>query len=467
MEILALFITISQVFKIVLSLIGIMLLIQVVTSIRKKDFSKLKKVLFKLLILLLLTLILLAPSLLGIFESKDITMPDDQDLHLTTLTIPETDNSYFDLKKLENNNKLDDSTGKTQVIIPEEINISDFLESYQWDKTQIENLLKKNADALIIYNEAVKKPLYQYYPTADPSKIKLNSSIGSVSSYKNIARISCIKSLYLMQQNRNQEAFEEALKTIILGDKIEKSENANLLIYLIGISIKKAGLETMQVLIKNSSASNDLLNNYQNKIITYAPSNNTDQFKSEYLIQKDANSYIKLGLSEGKTISKNKFYFKPNETIKLSADLMRQQIDRFKKACSINSPLVVDEPKLSLNLYYTENAVGKLLTAMGAKTISSIRNKKCDTELLLNSTELLFSIKKYQNKENSLPTNLESLIPNYTDILPIDPYSGNPFLYNLKKAMFYSIGSDYTDNGGKDNLQDSWSSMDDPSFLIN
>ena len=49
------------------------------------------------------------------------------------------------------------------------------------------------------------------------------------------------------------------------------------------------------------------------------------------------------------------------------------------------------------------------------------------------------------------PRTLAELAPKYTPSVPIDPYTGQPFVYRLKgdTAILYALGGDRDDDGGK------------------
>jgi len=61
------------------------------------------------------------------------------------------------------------------------------------------------------------------------------------------------------------------------------------------------------------------------------------------------------------------------------------------------------------------------------------------------------AIMRYWYANGKLPDGLEQLIQtNYIDLLPIDPYSDEPFIYKKRQKGFllYSVGPDFNDDGG-------------------
>lgn len=416
-------------------------------------------------IILLVVLFFSFPYVLSQFWGKDGPPPDDKDLLLSTVNVPKEENGFFDLSKLSKITYADGEIKQAQVNIdvPSGINEMEYKKSYDWEISAVNDLLNKNNEALRIYSEASLKPLFQYDLTADPVNIGVDNPVLDLNTWRQIARISSIKAIYLMRLGNDEAAFNEAMKSIIIGYNIEKSKNLPLIVYLVGISMKQAGLETLQVLI-SYSASSSVLTNYQNKILGYNSVDNTDPYRYEYMVQKAANALIKHGLTGGiEKLANNNFYFKPNKTIELSGEIFRQLIDRFGKTCADNSSIAIKKQEVSWKIYFIENAAGKLLATLAIPALDVVRDKKCNIDAAINLDNILFAIKKYRLENGSYPANLNDLIPKYANELPPDPYSGNSFIFNAEKKIIYSIGNDRKDDGGGD-LQTSFNLMKDPTF---
>jgi len=112
------------------------------TNIKKESQVERKKsgkimTMFVVAILLLFIFILLIPKALSLFWGEDISMPNNSDLRLSVINIPEDENSYYDLIKI-----------KDVIYIPEDIKLyKEFLESGTWDNEIVVDLLKKNEQA--------------------------------------------------------------------------------------------------------------------------------------------------------------------------------------------------------------------------------------------------------------------------------------------------------------------------------
>ncbi len=337
----------------------------------------------------LLILISLVPYYLHTFKGEDSLPPNDDDLMLSKIEVPEEENSYFDLIKLSavlNNEDVVDPL--VEINISNEIDIMNHLDSYNWDQTLVEDLLEKYKEVLDVYSDAASKPFFQYDLTANPDDISYNMPMVGMNSWREASRLNSIKAIYLMKEGYYEEAFDEAMKSVEIGYKIKESKNIPTIVYLIGLAIKNTGIETIQVLANNNSVPQEILEKYQNKLQNYYSKNNYDFFKIEYILAKE----LLKDITESdffeeldKIFVDNNYYFKPNQTLGLFADFYREQTKRFNTSCEEELTEIKSWNMPKYRMYFTENSVGKLLSSFNSYT-SHIHNRKCIVENLLNET---------------------------------------------------------------------------------
>ena len=85
--------------------------------------------------------------------------------------------------------------------------------------------------------------------------------------------------------------------------------------------------------------------------------------------------------------------------------------------------------------------------------MSRFLETEANKEARVRATLTVIAIERWRrNHENRLPDSLADLTPNFLPSVPIDPFDERPLRY--KKAangyVVYSIGPDFTDNGGKE-----------------
>jgi len=71
--------------------------------------------------------------------------------------------------------------------------------------------------------------------------------------------------------------------------------------------------------------------------------------------------------------------------------------------------------------------------------------------LSLRGLEVLYAVRLFQHDHGRVPHNLAELTPQYTQTVPIDPYSGQPLVYRsgVSSYQLYSVGPDRQDDGGR------------------
>ena len=358
----------------------------------KKQKSIFKRVLkavgifFAVVFVILIIFIFVVPRLLSVFWGEDIAPVNDSDMQLEVINIPEAENGFYDLVKIKDVINTEN--------IPEGVNmINDYLNSDEWDSNETAILINDNKLSFKYFDAAAQKGKFQSPAMDDPDKISMESPITAMSQWREMARLSGVKTIWLAKQGKSDDALREAFKPIIIGDAMERSQGS-LITYLTGIAMKDAGFDILQKVISISKPNSTILEKYQDELKKYNMSNNTAQFKIEYLTTKNVMSVIasgKINFSEEKQLPINHFYFKPNLTVSYSYDFYRDIISEFQKPCSdIKTIQPKEMPKYDsilgkIKLYFTENAIGKMLYSVAAVSLNNIKTKKCDNQAKLES----------------------------------------------------------------------------------
>jgi len=117
-------------------------------------------------------------------------------------------------------------------------------------------------------------------------------------------------------------------------------------------------------------------------------------------------------------------------------------------------------------MIFTQNSIGRVLSQslLTAIDISKQQEKKCNTDMLVSVTQILYAMKAYKIDTGRLLVNLTDLVPKYVKSLPEDPYDGKPMKYNPGKNILYSVGVDGADQGGSEGAD--WTKMPNPTFTI-
>lgn len=239
---------------------------------KKRRFRKLIKIIL-IVIGSLIGLILLINFLPYVFSliTKDIAKPNVDDLKLETINIPQGDNAYYDLLEFGNFPASEPTVtiyehGKLETL-------TNHINGKEWDEKFVEEIVSKNGKAFAVFDRAATKPKYQDPGTDSPEKIGPNTVLASLNSLRPIAHVDAIRALYLFKQGKEKEGFDEAIKIIDLGQKIQDSQ-ITLIQYLVGVAIKSVGLNVLTTMVEKTTLPSDKLISYIKEI---------DRFKKKYI----------------------------------------------------------------------------------------------------------------------------------------------------------------------------------------
>ncbi len=408
---------------------------------------------------------------------RDTAPINDSDLQLEKITVEKEDNAYYDLAKIENN--LKGSSEDFELIV-------NHLDGKTWDKSFVDEIITDNKQALEYFDAAYQKPRFQDPVYADPKTVTVEDIISvQPQSLIKAAQANSLKALNLAEEGKDQESLDQAIKVAEIGQKIQDS-NGTLIHYLVGSNMKKIGLQTAHILLSSSKLQSNTLSSYATSISRSQQKNKSSfetALKMEYQFYSAAIDRVSTGGGSNVENSipnidgfdlnflksnraRSNYYFQPNKTKAVFADYIRAAIKDSKEPCGLVQAKEVAKlvPTQKVLLLFSENAVGKILHDIMAVGLGKVINKRCDDDLLVSATQLLFALKAYKADTGSLPSLLSELTPKYISQIPKDPFEGKNLRYSKEKKIIYSVGADNIDSGGSEG--EDWCKMKDPTFKI-
>ncbi|HEX7619163.1 MAG TPA: hypothetical protein VF480_10655, partial [Verrucomicrobiae bacterium] len=82
---------------------------------------------------------------------------------------------------------------------------------------------------------------------------------------------------------------------------------------------------------------------------------------------------------------------------------------------------------------------------------------ECDAQL--QATRTILALRAYQLTHGNLPANLNALVPEFLDAVPVDDFDGQPLRYSVDRKIIYSVGKNLKDDGGDDRTSQTQSSQ--------
>lgn len=424
------------------------------------------------IVILVIVIIISIPSFLNL-SAKDIPPINDADLLLKKVIVPDSENAYFDLIKLDK--IIYEPEGSSNIIL-------DMVSGKVWDEKIAEEIVSRNIQAFVIFAEAARKPKFQDPASSDPANMTPNTVLPSMNTWRKMARLSAIRAMHLFRQGKDKEAMDEALNSVKIGQKIQESQ-VFLIEYLVAMAMKSVGLETLHKVVASSKLSSIEFINYAKELNAFYKNENglINSFKGEYHIGSWTMDALVSGNkevlkeiigeeeSENSEIAKkvkNNYYFQPNKTKLLFAEYARANIRSVNQLCGEIKATEIPRlaPTNPAKLYTEENAIGKILHDVAAASLTSVSTKKCQEDLLVATTQTIIATKAFKKDTGKYPALLNELAPRYLASIPVDPFDGKPLKYSAAKKIVYSVGQDMKDSGGS--IGDDWRQMSDPTFKL-
>lgn len=416
---------------------------------------------------------------IGGLITKDIPPIDDRDLLLEKVMLLDSDNAYFDLIRGGKELSLTDEEEKFLIAA---------VQGKTWDDKTAITILEKNTKALAVFSAAARKGKFQNPQLADPFSIEfLDITIPHTNAWRKFARLSAINARFLAQKGMTGEALEEAVTVIRVASSISRSQ-LTLAEYIVALGMKEIAITTALVVARGTYSDQARMKSMIAEL-SMSYDNETglaNALKGEYMGTVQITDRLAEGDSESaravfnflgdvsdprkvEELSKKTrslFYFRPNKTNKIHADMTRSLLLNNTKHCGV---LQFSEPDPSwrspIALFFSDNAIGKILATVGATAVyENLFEKKCQDDLLVGALQTMLALKMYKNDVGTLPPSLTELVPAYLDSVPLDPFDGKPLRYSPSKKILYSIGADLADEGGSEG--DDWKKMADPTFSV-
>jgi len=95
--------------------------------------------------------------------------------------------------------------------------------------------------------------------------------------------------------------------------------------------------------------------------------------------------------------------------------------------------------------YLQPNSAGMAIMGLSVHFPDDFLDSALNHHASLGATHLLIGLRLYEMENGHLPDQLQELVPDFIEELPVDPFSGNPFRYDKERKLVLSIGIDRQD----------------------
>ena len=322
--------------------------------------------------------------------AKDDAKINDLDLMVYSSNLPAAQNAYFDEDTLQGVTDKSDVSPNGDIL--RQLSGAD-----PWDQAFVDDIVNKNGLFITNFADAVKRPGFQVPEYSDPRSFGSAASEIKYDQLGRLTEIMALEGLSSAKKGDVPDGAAEALAVALYGQKMADSQiDANG--YLVGLSIKKTGLETLMKILAFAKPSSDLAGQLDGSLAAFdnTSSSLAISFKISYWIDRNKltdiindparyNPYPALNIAPEKF---NDLYFlEPNKTINLMGDDVRAAVALAVGPCrEFSDPVMSDADLAALQKMDTENGFGKLYASKLQTGWAAPLNARCADTILVAST---------------------------------------------------------------------------------
>lgn len=403
---------------------------------------------------------------LYVVVTHDDPPPDDSDLRVERVDVPDEENGYVDLcaagdalwQPEGSPERADDDTPWEE--LDERQRYWRITNGEDWDQDLAAKVLARNRETLGLVATALAKPHFQL-PTTPDNYVKPN-----VLHMLAISQLLELRVRAAAHAGTCDEAFEAAWQLTRLGRRVQQGKG-DLIDWFLGTTIVMLGADQTREMLPGTELPVNELKAY---VARLAPTSGTDEgladaFRSEYAFAVRQFSALKnrettVGGMGGNgqagpdtwTLVKEwpaiEFTFKLNRTKRRAAGVYRALV-----ACTTVPYADMKRPELASLAELRQrdflNRTGNIVCSMFART--AVRHPfthKCEIKIRVHVICVLLAMRVFEMEKGRLPETLEELVPEYLDAVPADDFDGEPLRYDPEKRIIYSVGENLLDDGG-------------------
>ncbi|MHC4591593.1 MAG: hypothetical protein ACYS8L_02735, partial [Planctomycetota bacterium] len=257
---------------------------------------------------------------------RDALPPQDDDLQVQRLEIPDKENAfrYFGLAGKKLKWPEDEATQDS---------VEAMLSQEEWDAELAARLLQQNAKALEHFDRGLACSRCQV-----PEPQAIADIFPYLQKWRRFAQLGSLRALWLVKQGPDREAADEAMKVVRFGHMVEGS-GGGLIHWLVGCAIKAIGTDSLRHVAAEMEAEPSLLLKYADDLEQYGADEKglQDAWRVEYamsakMVDDLATGKLDIGdLAGGGQASPARgytgFLFRPNKTKQIFARGYRTYVE--------------------------------------------------------------------------------------------------------------------------------------------
>lgn len=345
-------------------------------------------------------------------NSGDEELLDNSHLVFETINIPDEKNGWFELKKA--GEKMHYPEDKSELI-------TEMVNGEAWDQKLVDELVEKNQEALEYFNKSA-----EYDFIVNPSRNNLSTEnlnfdtvFESIPFYRNINKLNLILAKNEIKRNNLDRGISRFISSISVSYKIA-DKNILFIEYLLTLSVNTHNHLAISSTLNEISLRKDesiilqreLEKNKENLAYVFKGEfwNTANSFQSMYKsedLSETEKEFIAKNLS-----NKNNFYLKPNKHLNALNKIATINVENSYRSCNNLIPFeTVDSIRYEnpLSLFFTENAISKILIRLTSVNLDSIHKKRCAEDFDILALQVKLAANAFKNDNKRYPNDVEEI----------------------------------------------------------
>ncbi|HUW31585.1 MAG TPA: hypothetical protein VM223_08220 [Planctomycetota bacterium] len=390
-----------------------------------------------------LALVVIIVISLVLFLTWDESPPNDADLRLARLNIPEDDNAFTWYEKArEKLQYTDDEQDKLNPILEPEDQVPG---PDEWALAA--DVVEHNAEVFDLIGRGIACERIEV-----PEITRYSNELPYLAKWRTMARLMSIRAALLAQQGKHREALEQVMAAIRYGHSVQRCRGC-LITYLVGVACKGIGYRRFRQVISYAPLNDAELAEYGRQLAPLESNEAAlaDAFRKEYVASANLVDDMLAGKYSPTRKKMPAFLLLPNQTKRLFAEAARTVIGNVPRCPAEYEVPEAEQLAQQIREFKPaalRNFTGKLILGMILPATYHAPKEGLGDRMSNRVARLLIALRRYQLATGTLPGSLDQLVPKYIDVVPVDLFDGKPIRYDPAKKIIYSVGTDCEDNAG-------------------
>jgi hypothetical protein len=366
--------------------------------------------------------------------SQDAAPPDDADLAIAAPPVPDSANGFHILATTIGSlswSEADDERLKAMRLRGE------------FDEPFVRELVSRNDRALAGLDSALAAPAF-----ASPPMERIDGAVPDFESWIRIGQIAGYRAGLRAQDGDLAGALDGARVPLRFANRVLADPSAVLVHAMVSTRIKTSATWAFQTALAWAAPTAEQSREVARRIGAERidPGSWRAMWAREYALEKAALRAPTLdpGMrAEWPPFLPESYLYHENATVSLFADLTRELQSYAAGPCSaIRAPLPGPSGTgLALDALLRPNAMGRATFAESSRQLRYYELRRCRSDADLAALQALVGLRAWLGRHETLPPNLDALVPEFLDAVPADPYGDRPLGYDAELRRLSSVGS--------------------------